>query len=247
MVDNDAGDIMKVKKIVQKLVYKNRADSDTYIAYLRSMGMTIGERVSIYEPRTVYMDITRPFMIEIGNDVKITRGVTMLTHGYDWCVLAGLNDIVLGSAGGITIGNNVFIGMNTTILKGVHIGDNVVIGAGSLVNKDIPDNCVAAGNPCRVIMPIDEYYEKRQKAQLSEAFEVYARYLKRYGKEPPQEVFDEFFWLFHKRDEPLPAAFSHQMQWHGRYKQVYHHLVHTQPLFDGYDKFLAAARQACEQ
>ena len=43
------------------------------------------------------------------------------------------------------IGNNVFIGMNTTILKGTTIGDNVIIGAGSVVSKSIPNNCVAVG------------------------------------------------------------------------------------------------------
>lgn len=51
----------------------------------------------------------------------------------------------------ITIGNNVWIGMRSIILKGVHIGNNVVIGAGTIVTKDIPDNCLAVGNPARVI------------------------------------------------------------------------------------------------
>ena len=51
----------------------------------------------------------------------------------------------------ITIGNNVWIGANATILSGVTIGDNVVIGAGSLVTKDIPDNTLAYGVPCKVI------------------------------------------------------------------------------------------------
>jgi acetyltransferase-like isoleucine patch superfamily enzyme len=51
----------------------------------------------------------------------------------------------------IHIGNNVWIGANVSILPGVHIGHNVVIGAGSVVTKDIPDNSVAAGVPCRVI------------------------------------------------------------------------------------------------
>lgn len=51
----------------------------------------------------------------------------------------------------IEVGNNVWIGGNVVVLPGVKIGDNVVIGAGSVVNKDIPANTVAVGNPCRVI------------------------------------------------------------------------------------------------
>ena len=54
----------------------------------------------------------------------------------------------------ITIGNNVWIGANCAILPGVTIGDNVTIGAGSVVNRDIPSNTVAVGNPCRVIKNI---------------------------------------------------------------------------------------------
>jgi serine acetyltransferase len=50
----------------------------------------------------------------------------------------------------------VWIGGNSVILPGVHIGDNTVIGAGSVVTRDIPDWCVAAGNPCRVLRRITE-------------------------------------------------------------------------------------------
>lgn len=53
--------------------------------------------------------------------------------------------------GDIHVGNNVFIGSNSTVLYDAHIGNNVIIGAGSLVNKDIADGSVAAGVPCRVI------------------------------------------------------------------------------------------------
>lgn len=53
------------------------------------------------------------------------------------------------------IGKNVFIGCNALVLKGVHIGDNAVIGAGSVVTKDVPANCVAAGNPAVVVKHIE--------------------------------------------------------------------------------------------
>ena len=54
----------------------------------------------------------------------------------------------------INIGENVWIGANTTIIGGVNIGSNVVIGAGSVVNRSIPDNDVAVGNPCKVLRSI---------------------------------------------------------------------------------------------
>lgn len=54
----------------------------------------------------------------------------------------------------IKVGNNVWIGGNVCVMPGVTIGDNVVIGAVSVVNKDIPSNCVAVGNPCKLIKEI---------------------------------------------------------------------------------------------
>ena len=51
----------------------------------------------------------------------------------------------------VTIGDNVWIGGSVTILPGVTIGSNVTIGAGPVVTRDIPDNVVAVGNPCKVI------------------------------------------------------------------------------------------------
>ena len=64
----------------------------------------------------------------------------------------------------IWVGNNVWIGANVSILPGVTIGDNTIIGAGSVVNKDIPSNVIAVGNPCRVMRSITEADKQKYPA-----------------------------------------------------------------------------------
>ena len=72
----------------------------------------------------------------------------------------------------ITIGDNVWIGGNVLVCPGVHIGNNVVIGGGSVVTKDIPDNMLAYGNPCRPVREITEadrdYYFKDRKFDVDD-------------------------------------------------------------------------------
>lgn len=62
----------------------------------------------------------------------------------------------------IEVGNNVWIGGNVVVLPGVKIGDNCVIGAGSVVVKDIPENSIAVGNPCKVIRKIEPDTQKEE-------------------------------------------------------------------------------------
>lgn len=87
--------------------------------------------------------------ITIGNNVKC--GANTLITDSDW----HLDDPRAGTAKPIIIEDNVWLGVNVTVLKGVHIGSNSVIGAGSIVSKDIPSNVIAAGNPCKIIKQID--------------------------------------------------------------------------------------------
>ena len=61
----------------------------------------------------------------------------------------------------ITVGDNVWIGTNVSVLPGVTIGNNTIIGAGSVVNKNIPEGVIAAGNPCKVIRKITEEDKKK--------------------------------------------------------------------------------------
>ena len=86
--------------------------------------------------------------IEFGENVRIGPNVGIVSANHDQH-----NYKSWKRADPIRIGDNVWIGMNTVVLPGVRIGDNVVIGAGSVVTKDVLSNCMAAGNPCRVIRP----------------------------------------------------------------------------------------------
>ena len=83
--------------------------------------------------------------VEIEDNVKIGAN-TLITDGD-----AHLDDPRAGEIKPVHISKNVWLGMNVTVLKGVTIGRNSIIGAGSIVTKNIPDNVVAAGNPCKVI------------------------------------------------------------------------------------------------
>jgi len=192
----------------------------------------------IFDPQTTIIDETRPWMIEIGNDVQITSGVTLLTHGYDWSVLKGVYGEVLGSSGVLKIGNNVFIGMHSTILKGVTIGNNVIIGANSLVNKDIPDNCVAAGNPCRVIMSLEEYYKKRKNVQIDEATELVRAYREKKGIDPDEYALHEFFWLFSDNPDDIPPIWTKMNELVGNEKLTKQKMVEHKKIFDNMKQFL---------
>ena len=210
--------------------------------HLRKCGVKIGERTKFFAPMKNIIDLTRPWLIDIGNDVQITEGVTILTHGYDWSVLKGVYGEVLGSSGGVEIGNNVFIGMHSTILKGVHIGNNVIIGANSLVNKDIPDNCVAAGNPCKVMMSLEEYYEKRKVAQVQEATELVRLYRERYGKEPDEKALHEFFWLFSDNPNELPEIWKSMNRLCGNEEYTNEVMRKHKKQFESIDEFLNSTK-----
>lgn len=104
--------------------------------------------------------------VTIGDNVMLAPnvGIYAASHPIDPVVRASGMEI----SKPVTIGDNVWIGGNSVVCPGVTIGSNVVIGAGSVVCRDIPDNVVAAGNPCRVIREITEEEKQFWRDQAAE-------------------------------------------------------------------------------
>ena len=124
-----------------------------------------------------------------------------MTHDFASGVFLKKYNELINSSGRVKLGNNIYIGRDVTILKGVSIGDNCVIGLGSIVTSDIPSDSVAVGAPARVICTIDEYFSRRKGRCLEEAFE-YARSIRQnFGREPQVEDFWEEFPHFVSGDK----------------------------------------------
>ena len=92
--------------------------------------------------------------VTIGDSVFIAPNVVITTAGH--ALDPEDRDRGLEIALPVTVGSHVWLGANVSVLPGVKIGDKTVIGAGSVVTHDIPENSVAAGNPCRVLRPLTE-------------------------------------------------------------------------------------------
>ncbi len=140
-----------VKAIFEKL--KKHKDP---VKFWREKGATIGEKCEIYTSANFGSE---PYLIKLGDHVRINSGVSFVTHDGGVWVLRYMKeenqDIDL--FGKIVVGDNVHIGTNSIIMPGVTIGSNCIVGCGAIVTKDIPDNSIAVGVPARVIETIEEY------------------------------------------------------------------------------------------
>lgn len=108
------------------------------------------------------LDVAR---VKIGDNCMLAPNVAIYTAGHP--VHPDTRNTMYEYGIEVTIGDNVWIGGNTVVCPGVKIGSNSVIGAGSVVTKDIPEWCIAAGNPCKVIRKITEadrklYFKDRE-------------------------------------------------------------------------------------
>ncbi len=149
--------LSKIKRAI-RLLKANIDCTRNPDAYARSIGVHVGKSCRFVNLKPDAFG-SEPFLVSIGDRVTITSGVRFVTHDGS-CDLFRQEYPDLDYIAPISVGNNVFIGLDTIILAGVTIGDNVVIGAGSIVSKDIPSDCVAAGIPAKPLRPITDYKQK---------------------------------------------------------------------------------------
>ena len=162
------------RKILQKLNFMDRSDFDgigAVVAELFGKSDNAFVNPPFYCDYGKHIEVGKNFFanynctlidvarIKIGDNCMMAPNVSVYTAGHPVHPVSRNSTYEYGKE--VTIGDNVWLGGNTVVCPGVHIGSNVVIGAGSVVTKDIPDWCVAAGNPCKVIRKITDADAKK--------------------------------------------------------------------------------------
>lgn len=151
-----------IYRIILKLhsLWQNIYDK-AYIEICKSRGMKVGKDVIFIKAPDFGSE---PYLIEIGDNTKITAGCSFINHDGAMYVIRSMEKYTdARNFGRIKIGKNCFIGNNCTILPGSQMGDNCILGAGSVLNSSMPNNSVYAGVPARFICTIEEYGDKALK------------------------------------------------------------------------------------
>lgn len=144
-----------LKGIKDFIVYFIKSRKDPSLSsYYRYLGANIGKECS-FVGRNISLS-SEPYLITIGNNVRVSFDVAFVTHDGGTYVLRKKypNASLYGR---INVGNNVFIGARSIILPNVNIGNDCIIAAGSVVTKDVQDGEIVGGVPARVISNIEKY------------------------------------------------------------------------------------------
>lgn len=151
----------KLDWITIRLIPKSR-----FPDYLRRKGVEIGEKCEIYKTASFGSE---PYLVKIGNHVRVNSGVVFVTHDGGYWVLRdekagfGAEFKDADKFGRIVIKDNVHIGTNAIIMPGVTIGENSVIACGAVVTHDVSPNSIWGGVPARIIESLEEYASKARE------------------------------------------------------------------------------------
>jgi len=117
----------------------------------RIHGVKFKDWRSVFIGENVFFDDLYPDKISVGRNVRITAGVSILTHYFDTKYQPTPSRPFRFYFGEVIIGDNVFIGINTVIAKPVKIGDGAVIGANTVITKDVPQDSIVVGSPAKIV------------------------------------------------------------------------------------------------
>jgi maltose O-acetyltransferase len=163
-------DLLKAKKITRLFNQTTEIEMDNRAKLLKELFGKIGENIHIEPPfycdygfnitignnfyanfDCIILDVNK---VVIGNNVFFGPRVCIYTAGHP--IDADVRNKLLEFGKPINIGNNVWLGGNTIINPGITVGNNAVIGSGSVVTKNVPDDVIAAGNPCKILRKITD-------------------------------------------------------------------------------------------
>lgn len=183
---------MKIVNVVAKLArtFMNGPQ------YAKFVGVKVGKNCSI---STKHFP-SEPYLIEIGDYVRIANDVKFFTHGGVWSQ-ARKAKVSLEHFGRIKIGNYTYIGDSCLIMAGVTIGNDVIVGAGTVVSKSIPDGVMVAGNPMRYIGKTEDFVSKVSQncvMDLSVSKQLNGRRRREFIESIPDEKMD------HKKEILIP-------------------------------------------
>lgn len=236
------GKMSKIHKLFSK------RNNKAYIKYLRKNGVTVGDNTDFISPLQSEIDVTRGIYISIGDNCVISAGVSIIAHDYSWKnMIVSHSDIFPSGGKKIEIGNNVFIGAKSIILGGVSIGDNAIIAAGSVVCKSVPANMVYGGNPCREIMTLEDYRNKRFESYIKDAKENAMLIYQSTGRKPKVSEMKNFAVVFMPRTAEYISKLLENTHIVGIEKNSYiEKLLEIPPVYDSYEAFLADAFKITE-
>ena len=150
-------DTKKRKKLLTKILGSMKENPVITAPFYCDYGFNISIGKNFYTNHNV--TILDGAKVTFGDNVFIAPNCVFSTAGH--AIDSEQRSRGLEIALPITVGDNVWIGTNVSVLPGVTIGNNTIIGAGSVVNKNIPEGVIAAGNPCKVIRKITEEDKKK--------------------------------------------------------------------------------------
>jgi len=127
--------------------------SNFIVKIQKARGVKIGK--NCHFSSYVLLDLVYPGLIEIGDNVTISHNVMIFSHSNPTANLFLKKTGYPRKTGKVTIKNGAVINPGSTIIAGVTIGENSIISPRSVVTQDIPDYCIAVGNPARVVKRID--------------------------------------------------------------------------------------------